>query len=46
MPKNEVLSNIVNRLSRRLYEEAVDLADEGVAMVKDVDRGAFCWAKH
>jgi len=36
--KKEVLGYIANRLSRRLYEEAVDLVDDGVATVEDVDR--------
>ena len=36
--KKEVPGYIANRLSRRLYEEAVDLVDEGVATVEDVDR--------
>ena len=36
--KKEVLGYIANRLSRRLYEEAVDLVDDGVATVEDVDK--------
>jgi 3-hydroxyacyl-CoA dehydrogenase len=36
--KKEVPGYIANRLSRRLYEEAVDLVDDGVATVEDVDR--------
>jgi len=36
--KKELLGYIANRLSRRLYEEAVDLVNEGVATVEDVDR--------
>jgi len=36
--KKEVPGYIANRLSMRLYEEAVDLVDEGVATVEDVDR--------
>lgn len=38
MLKKEVPGYIANRLSRRLYEEAVDLVDNGVATVEDVDR--------
>ena len=36
--KKEVPGYIANRLSMRLYEEAVDLVDKGVATVEDVDR--------
>ena len=36
--KKEVQGYIANRLSRRLYEEAVDLVDSGVATVEDVDK--------
>jgi len=36
--KKEVPGYIANRLSMRLYQEAVDLVDTGVATVEDVDR--------
>ena len=36
--KKEVPGYIANRLSIRLYQEAVDLVDTGVATVEDVDR--------